>query len=180
MSDSSTPGGSGGMGGNLMWFGLGLVVAAIVGFIWMNSHVNDLVDSKIKAAEDRIAKMPGPAGEAGADGSAGPQGPAGPKGEKGDVGPPGAAGPKGETGEAGPEGAAGPPGPAGPKGDKGDAGPQGVAGPAGPQGEKGEKGEPGEVLPAGSVVMISGSTCPDGWTDLGSASGTAYTLCEKP
>ena len=46
--------------------GLGLLAAAIIGFIWMNSHVNGLVEEKVKAAEARFAKLPGPAGPTGA------------------------------------------------------------------------------------------------------------------
>jgi hypothetical protein len=190
-NEPKAPGG--GMGNNLMWFGLGLVAAAIIGSIWMNSTINRKIDERIAAVEQKIADTPGPAGEQGPQGEAGPagpQGPAGPAGPQGEPGPKGESGllgPQGPAGPAGPQGPLGEPGrkgesgllgPQGPQGPKGDAGPQG---PAGPQGERGPKGDPGEAatLPAGAVVLFRSGTCPDGWSDMGVFEGTFFRMCRK-
>lgn len=112
-------------------------------------------------------------GQQGPQGPQGPQGergPAGPPGSRGDTGPQGPQGPKGDTGPQGPQGPQGPgggqPGPPGPQG------PAGERGPAGPSGPPGPPGPAGTTIPAGVIVMWSGSVAPSGWALCNGSNGT--------
>jgi hypothetical protein len=67
-------------------------------------------------------------------------------------------------------------GPQGPKGDKGNTGATGPQGPAGPTGSKGDKGDKGDAgQGATTISLVPGDpNCPNGGTQIISASGTTY------
>ncbi|WP_172384813.1 collagen-like protein [Streptomyces sp. MNP-20] len=156
---------------------LGLLLAALVAYIWWqtaelsrdlrtaNSARDALARQVQGLGEKPVAGPPGSRGEAGRS-VTGPRGPSGPAGEPGDTGPsgpPGRAGKDGKTGAAGRDGADGSTGEPGAPGADGSDGADGAAGPPGPQGEPGPAGPRGEQGPPGEPGQ-DGQICPDGYS----------------
>lgn len=129
------------------------------------------------AAVTQLWDVKGPSAVLTGEGGSGEPGPQGPEGPQGPQGEPGETGPAGEPGPAGEQGPPGDTGPQGVKGDTGDTGPQGPPGEpgaTGPEGPEGPAGADGGGLPAGIIVMWSGTlaTIPAGWNLCNGANGT--------
>ena len=148
---------------------LGVLLAALVAFIWWqtaqlsqdlrnaNAARDQLAQQVQRLGEKPIAGPPGSRGEPG-KGIVGPQGPEGPQGDRGPTGPVGPSGVPGDDGAPG-VGQTGAPGSPGADG-KTVVGPQGPAGPAGPAGPQGPEGPQGEQGPPGP----EGQACPEGYS----------------
>lgn len=151
---------------------LGVLLAALVAFIWWqtaqlsqdlrnaNAARDALATQVQRLGEKPIAGPPGSRGEPG-EGIVGPQGP---QGVPGPIGPTGPVGPSGSPGAAGADGVGEPgtPGSAGSPGQDGDTvmGPPGPAGEPGSTGPQGEQGPPGEDGTDGQ----DGQACPEGYS----------------
>lgn len=160
---------------------LGVLLAALVAFIWWqtaqlsqdlrnaNAARDALATQVQRLGEKPIAGPPGSRGEPG-EGVVGPQGP---QGEPGPVGPSGPAGLPGDDG-VNATGSPGTPGQdgqsvTGPTGPQGATGPQGEIGPQGPPGADGQDGADG----------ADGQACPEGYSWQTPADDPDTLVCRR-